>query len=271
MTQRLALAACVLALFASTNSQARDNPKFSGSIAPHYQAALDGTWRSPENRARDPYRHPAATLRFFDLEPGQTVIEITPGNGWYSEVLGPMLQDHGHYVAAIYDKGDFASRARAALSDKFARNPGQYSKSSILEFDPDKPVFGPAASADRVLTFRNVHNWLVAGNAQAMFKGFYAVLKPGGVLGVVEHRASPEGTDKMSGYVTTAEVIKLARNAGFTVDAQSEINANPKDTKNYPQGVWNLPPTLKGGEQDRAKYLAIGESDRMTIRFVKVE
>jgi predicted methyltransferase len=271
MTHRLALAACVLALFASPHSYARNSAKSSGLIVPNYQAALDGAWRSPENHARDPYRHPAATLRFFGFEPGQTVIEITPGNGWYSEILGPMLQDNGHYVAAIYAKGDFASRAKAALKGKFARNPGQYRKSSILEFDPDTPIFGPAASADRVLTFRNVHNWLVAGNAQAMFKGFYAVLKPGGVLGVVEHRAPPEGTDRKSGYVTTSEVITLARNAGFTLDAQSEINANPKDTKNYPQGVWNLPPTLRGGEQDRAGYLAIGESDRMTIRFVKAE
>lgn len=271
MIHRLALSACVLALFASPSSHARDHAKSSGLISSHYQSVLDGAWRSPENRARDRYRHPAATLRFFGIAPGQTVIEITPGTGWYSEILGPMLQDKGHYVAAIYAKGEFANRARAALSDKLARNPKQYSKSSMVEFDPGAPVFGPAASADRVLTFRNVHNWLVAGNAQAMFKGFYAVLKPGGVLGVVEHRAPPEGTDKESGYVTTAEVVRLARNAGFIVEAQSEINANPKDTKNYPQGVWNLPPTLKGGAQDRARYLAIGESDRMTIRFVKAE
>jgi predicted methyltransferase len=272
MNHRLAFAVCIAALLAAPWSRAHDVAADSAAFtAAQYQSTLDGAWRSPENRARDRYRHPQATLQFFDFKPGQTVIEITPGNGWYSEILGPMLQDNGHYVAAIYAKGETAARAKAVLQEKFAQDHARYGHSTIAPFDPDAPVFGPPASADLVLTFRNVHNWLVAGNAQAMFKGFYTVLKPGGVLGVVEHRAPPQGIDDNSGYVSVAQVIKLATDAGFVVDAQSEINANPKDTKNYPLGVWNLPPTLKGGEQDKAKYLAIGESDRMTIRFVKAK
>lgn len=269
MTYRLAFAIGALALLTSLCTHARDKAGESGFSAAQYQAALDGAWRSPKNRARDAYRHPVATLRFFGFKPGQTVIEIMPGMGWYSEILGPMLQNHGHYVAAIGDKGDFASRTKAVLDGKFAQDPKLYGRSSIVAFDPGAPTFGPPDSADLVLTFRNVHNWLAAGRAESTFKGFYAVLKPGGVLGVVEHRAPVQGIDEKSGYVSVAKVVALARDAGFVVASQSEINANPKDTKNYPQGVWSLPPTLKGGERDRARYLAIGESDRMTIRFVK--
>ena len=147
-----------------------------------------------------------------------------------------------------------------------------YGKAGIVTFDPKAPVFGPPGSADTVLTFRNVHNWVMAGTAAAMFKGFFAVLRPGGVLGVVDHRAA-DGASldavKASGYLPVASVVKLATAAGFELDDSSEINANPADTKDYPKGVWSLPPTLAMGATDRAKYLAIGESDRMTLRFVK--
>ena len=157
-----------------------------------------------------------------------------------------------------------------ALRAKFKADPNQYDKAAIVVFNPKAPVFGPPGSADMVLTFRNVHNWTMAGNAEAMFKAFYAVLKTGGTLGVVDHRAAPGAAlDKNSGYLPTDYVIKLATDAGFKLDGQSEINANPKDTKNYPKGVWTLPPTLTLGDKDRDKYLAIGESDRMTLRFVK--
>jgi predicted methyltransferase len=236
-------------------------------------AAIAGSWREPANRARDIYRHPKATLQFFGLRPNQTVIEIIPGGGWYSEILAPMLRDDGHYIAALEaPAGGEAKRADETLRKKFAADPAEYGNARIVEFDPKAPVFGPPGSADRVLTFRNVHNWAEAGTAEAMFKAFFAVLRPGGVLGVTDHRAAPGATlDAVmsSGYLPTDYVIKLATDAGFKLVGQSEINANPKDTKDYPKGVWTLPPTLTLGDQDRAKYLAIGESDRMTLRFVK--
>jgi predicted methyltransferase len=244
----------------------------SDFTAGQLDAVLAGSWRSAANKARDVYRHPKATLQFFGLQPDQTVIEITPGAGWYSEVLAPLLRDNGHYIAAVTDNNAEAKQDVAALRAKFAADPTQYAKTSIATFNPQAPVFGPAGSADMVLTFRNVHNWAMAGTAQAMFKAFYAVLKPGGVLGVVDHRAAPGATldsVKGSGYLPTDYIIKLATDAGFKLDGQSEVNANPKDTKDYPKGVWTLPPTLTLGDQDRAKYLAIGESDRMTLRFVK--
>jgi predicted methyltransferase len=240
----------------------------SDFTAGQLDAVLAGSWRSAANKARDVYRHPKATLQFFGLQPDQTVIEITPGAGWYSEVLAPLLRDNGHYIAAVTDNNAEAKQDVAALRAKFAADPTQYAKTSIATFNPQAPVFGPAGSADMVLTFRNVHNWAMAGTAQAMFKAFYAVLKPGGVLGVVDHRAAPGATldsVKGSGYLPTDYIIKLATDAGFKLDGQSEVNANPKDTKDYPKGVWTLPPTLTLGDQDRA----IGESDRMTLRFVK--
>jgi predicted methyltransferase len=245
----------------------------SDFTAGQLDAVLAGSWRSATNKARDVYRHPKGTLQFFGLQPDQTVIEITPGGGWYSEILAPLLRDNGHYVAAVAGSSDSESSQNAsALRAKFTADPAEYGKASIVTFNPKAPVFGAPGSADMVLTFRNVHNWAVAGTASAMFKAFYAVLKPGGTLGVVDHRAA-EGASfdsvKDSGYLPTEYVIKLATDAGFKLDAQSEINANPKDTKDYPKGVWTLPPTLTLGDQDRAKYLAIGESDRMTLRFVK--
>jgi predicted methyltransferase len=235
---------------------------------------LAGRWRSDANRARDTWRHPKATLQFFGIQPDQTVIEITPGGGWYAELLAPLLHDNGHYIAAEQAPST-DSEARAddsRLRRKFAADPAHFGNATIVAFDPKKPVFGAPASADLVLTFRNVHNWVMADTAPAMFKAFYAVLRPGGVLGVVDHRAADGATlaaVKGSGYLPTAAVIKLAIDAGFKLDARSEINANPADDHDHPKGVWTLPPTLALGDTDRAKYLAIGESDRMTLRFVK--
>nr|WP_239556803.1 methyltransferase [Dyella flava] len=246
----------------------------SDFTAGQLDAVLAGSWRSAPNKARDVYRHPKATLQFFGLQPDQTVIEITPGGGWYTEILAPLLRDNGHYIAAVSGgNGGEDQQNAASLRSKFAADSTEYSKASIVIFNPKAPVLGPAGSADMVLTFRNVHNWAEAGTAEAMFKAFYAVLKPGGTLGVVDHRAAAGASldaVKDSGYLPTDYVIKLATDAGFKLDAQSEINANPKDTKDYPKGVWTLPPTLTLGDQDRTKYLAIGESDRMTLRFVKV-
>ncbi|BBP78982.1 methyltransferase [Pseudomonas sp. Ost2] len=239
-----------------------------------YAKVLAGSWRASENSVRDVYRHPRQTLQFFGLRANQTVIEITPGGGWYSEVLAPLLKDHGQYIAAVQaaSSSDYARRSADGLKQKFAEDPTHYAKAAVVEFDPQAPVLGKPGSADRVLTFRNVHNWVMADDAPAMFSAFFKVLKPGGVLGVVDHRAK-DGADlesiKQSGYLPTAYVVKLATDAGFVLEGQSEINANPKDTKDYAGGVWTLPPSLRLGEQDKAKYLAIGESDRLTLRFVK--
>ena len=256
----------------ATPQQAAGKPVPPAGAA-RLDAAIAGSWRTPANRARDVYRHPKATLQFFGVRPDQTVIEIIPGGGWYSEILAPLLRDDGHYIAAVEaPAGGEAKRNDEVLRRKFAADPAEYGKARIVEFDPKAPVFGPPGSADRVLTFRNVHNWAEAGTAPAMFKAFYAVLRPGGVLGVTDHRAAPGTTPaavEASGYLPTDYVIKLATDAGFKLVGRSEINANPKDDRDHPKGVWTLPPTLALGDKDRAKYLAIGESDRMTLRFVK--
>lgn len=235
---------------------------------------LAGSWRSPAHRARDVYRHPKATLQFFGIHPDATVIEITPGGGWYSEILAPLLQDDGKYIAAVEKptSGDEARTDDDALHQKFSADPAHYAHATFVEYDPAAPVFGPPNSADAVLTFRNVHNWVMADTTAAMFKAFYTVLRPGGVLGVVDHRADESAaldTVKKSGYLPMRYVIRVAKEAGFTLEDSSEVNANPKDTKDYPKGVWTLPPTYALGDTDKAKYQAIGESDRMTLRFVK--
>ncbi|MDR1968116.1 MAG: methyltransferase [Burkholderiaceae bacterium] len=276
-TLTLALAAALAANFAiaADAPEALVTPGTPAAQAASIDAVLAGNWRSQENKARDPYRHPKQTLAFFDIHPGQTVVELVPGGGWYAEILAPYLKDHGHYVAAIVKPQNSPSEVadyKSRLLKKFADDPAHYAKADVVEFDGKAPVFGPPASADAVLTFRNVHNWIGNGDAEAMFKAMFAVLKPGGTLGVVEHRAKPDSTlaqSKDSGYLPVDAVIKLATGAGFTLAAQSEINANPKDTKDYPKGVWTLPPALTLKEIDRDKYLAIGESDRMTLKFVK--
>ncbi len=248
------------------------------AITPAVQAAVDGKGRTPANVQRDAYRHPAQTLSFFGVEPGKTVVEITPGGGWYSEILAPLLRDKGTYVAAVVDpmavvegRGrDYQQRGLDSLSKKFADTPALFDKTQVVKYDPKAPVFGAPGSADVVLTFRNVHNWRSAGQAEGMFKGFYNVLKPGGVLGVVEHRAKADvPADDKSGYVGQAQVIALAKAAGFELAGSSEINTNPRDTKDHPNGVWTLPPSNNHDAADAAKYKAIGESDRMTLRFVK--
>jgi predicted methyltransferase len=271
-----------IALSALTSAHAQTAPapvaKSETTAASALDNVLAGSWRDPANAARDGYRHPKETLSFFGLSPAQTVIEITPGGGWYSEILAPYLRDSGQYIAAVVDpasvaegKGrDYQQKNKTALETKFGAAAAQYAKAKIVGYDPKAPVFGPADSADLVLTFRNVHNWRSAGQAEGMFKGFFAVLKPGGVLGVVEHRAKADvpANDK-SGYVGEAQVIALAEAAGFKLQEKSEVNANPRDTKDHPNGVWTLPPVNDHEAADDAKYEAIGESDRMTLRFVK--
>ena len=264
------------ALSATGLAAAADAAPASNVSHAQFASVLSGEWRVPQNAARDQYRHPEQTLKFFGLRPDQTVIEITPGNGWYSELLAPLLKDKGHYVAAIVDPAasDYAKKSADSLKQKYAADTAHYGKVEIVAYAPEAPVFGKPGSADTVLTFRNVHNWVDAGNEAVTFKALYEVLKPGGTLGVVDHRAKPGTTAKdneKNGYLPTDYVVKLAQKAGFKLAAESEINANPKDTKDYPDGVWTLPPALVKGEQDKAKYLAIGESDRMTLRFIKPE
>lgn len=234
--------------------------------------------RSPAYVGRDGDRHPEAALKFFGLQPQLTVVEVWPGGGYWTEILAPYLRDGGRYVAAHFaashpNTPDWRKRAYANFEDKLAADPKRYDQVLLRELGPPQawaPV--PANSADLVLTFRNVHNWMKGDYAPRMFEAFHDMLKPGGVLGVVEHRAKP-GTpmEEMirSGYVTEAHVIALAEAAGLRLQARSEINANRLDSKDHPAGVWTLPPSLRLGDQDKEKYLTIGESDRMTLRFVK--
>jgi predicted methyltransferase len=204
-----------------------------------------------------------------------TVLEITPGAGWYAEILAPTVNTIGRYVAAIWDESvpgqpDYRAALNKELLAKFASDGNLYGNPQIVRFDPYQPDFGPPASVDMVVSFRNAHNWIEEGTAPAYFSAIHAVLKPGGVLGLTDHRAPPGApTDGKSGYVTEAQVIELARAAGLELADRSEINANPKDTRDYPEGVWTLPPTLALGAVDKEKYIAIGESDRMTLRFIK--
>ena len=234
---------------------------------------LAGAWRDPKNVVRDKYRHPNETLTFFGVQSDQTLIEITPGGGWYAEILAPLLNDHGNYIAALSKPSrpdGEAAQDKSALAKKFVADAAHYGHAKTVAFDAKTPSFGAPGSADTVLTFRNVHNWVMAGTQATMFKAFFDVLKPGGVLGVTDHRANPgPATDGKQGYLTEKQVIDYATAAGFMLDAKSEINANPKDTRDYPHGVWTLPPTLSQGNHGSGTYLAIGESDRMTLRFVK--
>lgn len=259
-----------IALPAVAQAQATATASDTAVSAPIAAAVADSR-RKENNRARDQYRHPAETLSFFGIQPDQTVVEIWPGGGWYTEILAPLLKDKGHYIAAAQPPGKYRQATEALV----AGDTDRFGKVKLATFDLKSPGdIVPPGSADVVLTFRNVHNMLMSGEdaAKAAFASFYKALKPGGILGVVDHRL-PEGSDsaleKSSGYLKQSTIIKLAEGAGFKLVAQSEVNANPKDTADHADGVWTLPPTLAKGETDRAKYLAIGESDRMTLKFAK--
>lgn len=237
-----------------------------------------GSHRESGNAARNQYRHPKETLTFFGLDASMTVVEIWPSGGWYTEILAPVLRDEGKYYAAGFAltakrTPEWRKKMQRAFQKRLGARPDLYDRVIVTELSiPERTEMAPPGAADMVLTFRNVHNWMKGDYAPAMFEAMFKALKPGGVLGVVEHRA-PKATSRdrmvLSGYVTEAQVKKLASAAGFRFVASSEINANPEDTADHPSGVWTLPPALRLGEKDRAKYLAIGESDRMTLRFVK--
>jgi predicted methyltransferase len=270
-------AAIVLALPAAAAAKpAATSDSGAAATAAALDSAIAGAHRTDAARARDQYRHPRETLLFFGLRPDMTVVEVSPGAGWYTDILAPVLKNKGRYVAAHNNPAGSpgAQKQRAAFIERAKANAALFGPIAVTSFG--KGIEGNLAapgSADLVLTFRNVHNWKGAGFAEDAFKAFYAALKPGGVLGVVEHRLPEDRADtedsRRSGYVKQSEVVRLAEAAGFKLVASSEINANPKDTADYPKGVWTLPPTLTLGDTDREKYLAIGESDRMTLRFVK--
>lgn len=261
--KRLILAALLAVSAAGAASATPADDALKAAIAAEHRA---------DNAKRDVYRHPYETLSFFGIKPTMTVVELVPGGGWYTEILAPYLRDKGKYIGAGQapdKKGGMAFRARLDA------NPALYGKAATAVFEPpSRYEIAPAGSVDMVLTFRNLHNWVGNGDeaVRTTFKEIYKVLKPGGVLGLVDHRlpSSMKQDDKASsGYVHEAYVIRMAESAGFKLAGKSEVNANPKDKADHEKGVWTLPPTLANKDKDREKNLAIGESDRMTLKFVK--
>lgn len=273
---RFATAAAVaFALTAAIPAQAADAK---------LEAAVAGAQRAPENKARDAARHPVETLTFWGLKPGQTVIELSPGGGYWTEILAPYAKaTGGTYVATAADLAnpqlsENAKKGRAAFEAKYG-DAAKFGPIKYVNFGPVSGPLGAPGSADIVITARNIHNWMMNKTLDKVMADAHAVLKPGGVLAVEEHRSDPkpEMPGVTNGYVSTATVIAAAEKAGFKLAAKSEVNANPKDTKDHPFGVWTLPPVRQSAAPgqaadpkfDRAKYDAIGESDRMTLRFVK--
>ena len=249
-------------------------PVVAAAAAPAPSPAIVGAvadpHRTPANVLRDRYRHPVETLGFFGVQPDQTVVEFLPSGGWYTEILAPMLSARGHYIGLVT-----SPKAMVSLSSMLTAGGARYAGATAAMLDTKAGTSGvPDGSADVVLTFRNVHNLIMGGGdvAANSFAAFFRMLKPGGTLGVEDHHL-PEQADSAlemkSGYLKRSTILRLAEAAGFKFAGESAVNANPKDTHDWPQGVWTLPPTLQLGEVDRAKYQAVGESDRLTLRFVK--
>ncbi len=250
-----------------------------GHLAPQAGTEFDRLLAAPHrtlsNVARDPYRHPAETLAFFGVRPDSVVVEILPGSaGYYMELLAPHLKDQGRYVAASRD----ALAAPQYLADhqkllaRLAAQPGLYGKVAVAQFNAGLHDIAPPGSADFVITFRNMHNWVERGEIEGALRAFHKALKPGGILGVVDHRGRTDLSQEAqmkSGYLREDYAIAVIERAGFRLAGRSEANANPRDTKDHPAGVWSLPPTYRLKDQDREKYRAIGESDRFTLKFVK--
>jgi predicted methyltransferase len=266
MRHLLSIAALVLVLGAPPSHAESDAPSQAA-----IRAAVGSPQRTAQNTARDSYRHPAETLSFFGVTPNQTLVEIWPDSGWYTEILAPLLGDEGKYIAAT----EAAGKARQATLDLIASDPGRFGKVGVSVLEMGKASeLAPEGSADMVLTFRNVHNFVMAGGTapEQFFADCYRALKPGGTLGVVDHHLPEEADsalEKKSGYIKRSTVVALATQAGFRLDGESPVNANPKDDHQHPKGVWTLPPIYALGDTDRATYQAIGESDRFTLRFVK--
>ncbi len=262
------LTAAIVLILATTLAQA----------APDWDNALTGEHRSAGNIDRNDSRHPRETLEFFGLRPEMTVVEITPGGGWYTEVLAPLMRDQGMLYAAHFGLNAGYPYYRNSLGkflQKLAASPDVYDSVMVTQLQPpEEVVIAPVGSADMALAFRNVHSWMRAGNANAVLAAIHASLKPGGIFGVVQHRGLPgmsEEQMKETGYVTQDKVVNLVESAGFKLVDSSEVNANPSDTADHPKGVWTLPPSLRMGDTDKARYEAIGESDRMTLKFIRPE
>jgi predicted methyltransferase len=276
MNMRNLMSAALLGAF-SAIVVAAGPPATDAATSAALDRALAGDHRSEANRARDAWRHPKETLEFFGLRQDMTVMEVWPGGGaWYTEVLAPVLREKGRLILASWDpksESKYVQENSKKLAAKLAERPDIYDRVTMAALQSPnelKPV--PDNSVDMVLTFRNIHSWMGNDAAEEMFAAMFAALKPGGILGVTEHRGSdsvPQDPKGKSGYVRTDYAIALAKAAGFELVGESEINANPKDTKDHPNGVWSLPPTLRGGDVDREKYVAIGESDRFTLKFRK--
>ena len=259
----LLLAGCAMPSTRQATAQALDN-------------ILADPHRPVADRARDRYRHPKETLLFFGMRPEMRVLEVWPEPGWYTDVIAPLVRDRGKYYAAVIEADPGSSqyvRARLeAYRNKLASDPTLYGGATIVTFPTHGGDVVPPGSLDMVVTFRNIHNWMALDTAPQVFQTIFRALKPGGVLGVVEHRGNPsmpQDPQAKSGYVNEEYAIQLIRSQGFRLLGSSEANANPKDTKDYAQGVWTLPPTYRLGDQDRAKYAEIGESDRFTLKFEK--
>lgn len=278
----LALGACATSSSSASSQSAKEAaPKADAALA----SAISGSWRSPENVARDLYRKPAEALTFWGLKPGMTVLELQPGGGWWTEILAPYARmTGGAYFATAADLGNpelsqQAKDARARFAQRFA-DEKVYGKVNLVNFGAKSSGLGAPGSVDFVLNGRNMHNWMANNMVDKVLAESFAVLKPGGVLAIEEHRNAADTVQDpkaASGYVTEAYVIAAAEKAGFKLAARSDLYANPKDTRDHPFGVWTLPPvkrTAPAGQPenpsfDRAKYDAIGESDRMALRFVK--
>jgi predicted methyltransferase len=248
-------------------------PPRDDATAAAIEAVLASAHRSAENRARDSQRHPLDTLLFFGLKPNITVVEVWPGaDGWYTEILAPLLAENGKLYAAQVAPSPanaYVSSSLKRFSDKLAARPDLYGKVEVTALGAGSAI-APDGTADLIVTFRNLHNWMSLGIERQAFEAMHRALKPGGILGVVEHRgdpAKPQDPRAASGYVNEEFAIELILSVGFELVERSEINANPKDTKDHPQGVWTLPPNYRLGNRDREKYEAIGESDRFTLKF----
>jgi predicted methyltransferase len=273
------IAVLTLAMLASASVAQRDAP-----AEPALAKAVASEWRSAEEKSRDQYRHPAEALAFWGLKPGMTILEVQPGGGWWTEILAPYARmTRGAYHATGADLAnpklpEGARKSRADFEARLAAKPEIYGKVRVHNFGPVAAPL-PANTFDFILTARSVHGWAQNDLTDKVFANLYQALKPGGILALEQHRAAPGKSDPTTGYVTEEYVVDHAKKAGFELAAKSEINANPKDTKDHPFGVWTLPPTRTsvpyGSGQppnpsfDHSKYDAIGESDRMTLRFVK--
>lgn len=268
----------VVSLLSLGGCTADEQNSSSATVTDPLVSAVASADRGERNRARDDYRHPYETLQFFGIEPDMTVVEVSPGGGWYTEILAPYLQAEGLLYAAHFpadSSSEYYQRSRNNFVERVANDPS-FANVVVTEFSPTTAhAIAPSGSADLVLTFRNLHNWYMSGGDDAVqqaFRQFYDALKPGAVLGVVDHRlpeARPDEDMQSSGYMKESYAIAMAEAVGFELSARSEINANPQDTADHPRGVWTLPPTLRLGDENRDEYLAIGESDRFTLKFVK--